>query len=230
MEAREIYAGYARQYDELVRAEDAQRRLLPALLELVELRGRQVVEVGAGTGRVTELLLDAGALVHATEREPAMLAVARERLKGRSGAQLSLAEARQLPLADGVADVGMAAWVFGHFRSWVPDSWRQEVGAGLDELSRVVKPGGHLIVIETLGTGVTEPAPPELGLAEYYGWLEKERGFQRVAIRTDYAFTSVDDAARVMGFFFGADMAAQIRERGSRQVPECTGIWCRSRR
>ncbi len=230
MEAREIYAGYALQYDELVRAEDAQRRLLPALLDLVELRGRQVVEVGAGTGRVTELLLDAGARVHATEREPAMLAVARERLKGRSGVELSLAEARLLPLADGVADLGIAAWVFGHFRSWVPDSWRQEIGMGLDELARVVKPGGKLIVIETLGTGVTEPAPPEPGLAEYYGWLENKRGFQRVAVRTDYAFASVDDAARVMGFFFGDGMAAQIRGRSSSQVPEWTGIWCCSRR
>jgi len=225
MEAREIYRQHAAQYDELVCAEDAEHNLLPALLESVPLRGQLVVEVGAGTGRVTKLLLDAGARVRATEREAAMLAVAREKLRGRGQLELSLAAAQQLPFPDASAHVGVAAWVFGHFRYWVPGSWREEIAAGLDELTRVVEPGGVLVVIETLGTGVTEPAPPAPELAEYYAWLENERGFQRRAIRTDYRFDSVAEAARILGFFFGEPMAERVRAAGSERVPECTGVW-----
>jgi len=225
VDARDIYSRHAAEYDELVRAEDADGHLLPALLELVPLRDNCVVEVGAGTGRVTELLLDAGAQVWATEREPAMLAVARERLRNRTRVDFVLADADQLPLPDGSADVGVAAWVFGHFRFWELDAWREQIGASLDELARVVKPGGTLVVIETLGTGFTEPAPPAPELAEYYAWLESDRGFRRHAVRTDYAFDSVPEAVRILGFFFGEQMAVHVAERASRRVPECTGLW-----
>jgi ubiquinone/menaquinone biosynthesis C-methylase UbiE len=228
MEAREIYTRHAAQFDELVRAEDAEGRLLPALLETTPLSGKRVVEVGAGTGRMTALLLAAGARVCATEREAAMLTLARERLRDQDGVEFVLADARQLPLLDAGYDIGMAAWVFGHFRSWVPERWRAEIGAGLDELARVVKPGGQLLIIETLGTGVTVPEPPEPELGEYYAWLEAERGFRRQSLRTDYAFATTDEAARVLGFFFGEPMAAQIRERGWSHVPECTGLWSRT--
>jgi hypothetical protein len=88
-----------------------------------------------------------------------------------------------------------------------------------------VKPGGTLIVIETLGTGFTEPAAPAPELADYYAWLESQRGFGRHALRTDYGFDSVSEAARVLGFFFGEQMAALVAEGGSPRVPECTGIW-----
>jgi ubiquinone/menaquinone biosynthesis C-methylase UbiE len=225
MDARTIYTSHAVEYDELVRAEDADGQLLPALLGITPLQGQRVVEVGAGTGRVTALLLAAEAVVCATEREPAMLGLARQRLSGSGNVKFMLADARQLPLPDGAADIGIAAWVFGHFRSWVPDAWREQIGAGLDELGRVVKRGGHLIVIETLGTNRTEPAPPEAELGEYYAWLEQVRGFKRQAIRTDYAFASVEEATKVMGFFFGEAMAAAVREQGSGRVPECTGLW-----
>lgn len=230
MDAREIYTRHAVEYDELVRAEDADGQLLPALVGIVSLADKDVVEVGAGTGRVTQLLLEAGAHVWAAEREPAMLALALERLEECPGVDFALADARRLPKPDASADVGVAAWVFGHFRSWVPDAWRDQIGAALDELVRVVKRGGTLIIIETLGTGLTEPAPPTPELAEYYAWLERERGFERRAIRTDYAFDSVREAQRVLGFFFGAEMAERVGAQGSARVPECTGLWSMTRR
>jgi hypothetical protein len=69
------------------------------------------------------------------------------------------------------------------------------------------------------------PAPPSRELAEYYAWLEEEQGFTRDAIRTDYLFASVDEAAAVTGFFFGAGFAERVRAEGWTRVPECTGIW-----
>jgi ubiquinone/menaquinone biosynthesis C-methylase UbiE len=229
MDAREIYTAHAERYDELVRAEDTGGRLLPAIESVAALQDRRVIEVGAGTGRVTRLLLQAGAEVVATEPAAAMLEVARARLGAQERLRLVLADASALPVSEGWADVGIAAWVFGHFRHWLPDGWQFRIGAALDELARATKPGGALIIIETLGTGRTEPAPPNPDLAEYYRWLEHERGFVRQEIRTDYAFASVDEAARVLGFFFGDEKARLVRERGWSTVPECTGVWSRLR-
>ena len=229
MDAREVYARHAEAYDELVRAEDVDGNLLPALYDVCPLDGARVVEVGAGTGRLTRLLLEAGAHVDATEGSAAMLEVARRNLGERARLTLRVADARTLPCPDGEADVGIAGWVFGHLRHWMPEGWRDEIGQALDELSRVVRPGGTLVVIETLGTTRTEPAPPNPDLAEYYAWLEKERGFVRTAIRTDYRFASVDDASRVLGFLFGETKAAWPRTHDTAHVPECTGIWSRFR-
>src|SRR5688572_27539259 len=89
---RLVYAGRADDYDRLVRAEDADRRLLPALSELVRLERARVLELGVGTGRVTGLLLDAGASVVGCEPSPAMLATARQRLAGFSTDRLELHE------------------------------------------------------------------------------------------------------------------------------------------
>lgn len=225
MDHQAIYAHHAEAYDELVAAEDLDGNLLPALARAMAISGR-VVEVGAGTGRITRLLAGAGATVVATEPAAAMLAVGRQRLGEHANVTWHQASARALPVADGWADAGVAGWVFGHFREWMPAGWEEELSQALAELGRVVRAGGALVIIETLGTGETEPAPPTPGLAEYYGWLEA-RGFERAWIRTDYGFDSVDEAARVTGFFFGEAFAARVRANGWARVPECTGIWSR---
>ena len=72
---RRIYRDRADEYDALVGAEDCDGRLRPALEAIAPLAGATVLEAGAGTGRVTRLLLAAGARVVATEPEPAMLAL-----------------------------------------------------------------------------------------------------------------------------------------------------------
>jgi ubiquinone/menaquinone biosynthesis C-methylase UbiE len=146
----------------------------------------------------------------------------------RASFELHRGSADALPVDDGVADVAIAGWVFGHFRHWMPDGWREDVARAIAEMERVVAPGGAIVIIETLGTGRGEgPAPPNDALAEYYTWLESEHGFTRKAIRTDYAFPDVETAARICGFFFGDSMAKTIRERGSARVAEHTGIWSR---
>lgn len=219
----EIYRDHAEQYDRLVRAEDHAGQLGATLGALLELQDRVVVEVGAGTGRVTRMLVNGGAKVVASEAADGMFQLGKASVPE---AEWILADARDLPVPDQSADVGVAGWVFGHVRHWEPERWREEIGRGLDELARVVRPGGTLIVIETLGTGHRAPKPPNAELAEYYGWLETERGFVCQPIRTDYRFESPAEARELIGFFFGAAKAELIQDA---TLPECTGVWSRRR-
>ena len=224
-----IYLRDPARYDAMVSAEDCDGAL-PALLADVAptLRGGRALELGVGTGRCTRLLLRAGATVRGCEQAAPMLALARDRLRAEGFADeavdLRLGDAYVEAHGDGWADVALAGWVFGHALRWHPDDWRARITHALTAMRRALKPGGALVVIETLGTGVTEPAPPP-GLGEYQAWLESAWGLRRRALRTDYGFATVDEAAEAMGFFFGDAMAARVRERGWRRVPECTGAW-----
>lgn len=225
-DAQTVYREHAAAYHRLVLAEDCDERLLPALESLKPLSGARVLEVGAGTGRITRGLIDRGARVEAFDKEEAMLDIAREYLDSADPEHLHLgaADARDLPVEDDWADMAVAGWVFGHFRYWMPEDWRRQTSVALDEMDRALTDGGVGVVIETLGTGESEPSPPQ-GLVEYYDWLQTTRGCSYRSLRTDYQFEDVRTAAETLGFFFGPALAERIRAQGWARVPEVTGIW-----
>jgi ubiquinone/menaquinone biosynthesis C-methylase UbiE len=160
-----------------------------------------------------------------------MLGMARRHLSDMkaSHATCVVADARRLPLGDGAFDLVTAGWVFGHFTFWNADTWLENASLAVGEMRRVTRPGGALVIFETMGTGVTEPGPPAAGLESYYRWLENEMGFERRLIPTDYRFESVDAAQKACGFFFGEPYAELVRANGWSRVPEWTGMWWRRR-
>ena len=228
---RRIYAHHADDYDRLVEAEDCDDQLLPAMAGVCPLAGIRVAEVGVGTGRITRLLVRAGAArIVGVDQAPAMLTVARRHLTALGSDcrwQLDEGDAGHLPLPDGEVDLYVAGWALGHTVGWRPTSWRSTIDGYLLEADRVTRPGGSQILFETLGTGRDAPGPPTPGLARLYDHLEQTHGFSRHTIRTDYRFASVDDAVRRCGLFFGDGLARRIRERGWTRVPEWTGMWWR---
>jgi ubiquinone/menaquinone biosynthesis C-methylase UbiE len=161
---------------------------------------------------------------------PQMLSVARDKLnpsgfpKPEGFIRLAAADNRQLPIAAQTADLVIAGWSLGHFVGWYAD-WRDQIGQALTEMKRVLRPGGTMIILETLGTGRETPQPPHDGLTAYYNWLENEHGFATTWIRTDYRFASVDEADSLTRFFFGDELADRIRRDNLTILPECTGIW-----
>lgn len=159
-EQARIYRDRAEAYDALIRHEDHQGALLAEIERIVPLVGAELLDVGAGTGRISLLLAGRAKRLVLVERAPAMLAVARRKLaERRVVAELHEADAREMPLAEASFDVAIAGWVFGHFRHWMPEGWRTEVQRAVGEMSRVVRPGGHLVVIETLGPSGAARAP-----------------------------------------------------------------------
>ncbi|MFW5690037.1 MAG: class I SAM-dependent methyltransferase [Spirochaetota bacterium] len=155
---------------------------------------------------------------------------------------LAVAEHRSLPVADGTADIVVEGWAFGHAITDAAEGAlrEQEQGARdaavasaittttnelIAEARRVLRPGGSMIIIETLGTNVGSPRAPLPSLARFYRELEERYGFTRVTIRTDYRFNSAEEAAERCGFFFGSEMGRAVAASGSATVPEFTGIW-----
>jgi len=222
-----IYREHAAEYDQLVAREDYLHSIPRALGGVRPLAGARVVEMGAGTGRLTRILAPRVASIAAFDRSGAMLAVAAETLRPfpRANWQVARGDNRCLPVADGVADVCIAGWSFGHSTGWHPHTWRDEIALAVGQMRRVLRLGGAAIILETLGTGRESPQPPTPALASYYAMLEGEFGFAPSWIRTDYRFKSIEEAERLTRFFFGDELADRVVREGLIVLPECTGVW-----
>ena len=118
----------------------------------------RVVDVGCGDGRHAAPLAALGFDVVGVDPRPDVLASARA---AAPTATLAEADAAALPLPDGAADWAVL---------WRTLDGRTDVFAVLDELRRVVKPGGWAVVAVA-----TEAAPHALTvLAEAAGWALAE--------------------------------------------------------
>jgi len=109
----------------------------PAILDLAgDVAGRRILDAGCGSGLVMEALRDRGAVVTGFDKSAGMLEQARRRLGG--DADLQVAElGRRLPFPDGTFDDVIASLVLHYLEDW---------GPALNELRRVLKPGGRLVM------------------------------------------------------------------------------------
>ncbi len=223
---KKIYTTQAEQYDRLIAREDYQGNIISALQKIRPFSQQTIVEFGAGTGRLTCLLAPLVTQIHAFDDSSAMLAVARQKLMAfeQQNWQLQVADNAHIPLPDNCADMTIEGWSFGHLRGWHPDSWQEKLDTNLSEMERLLRPNGTMILLETLGTGYESPHRfPELD--ELFLHLETTHQFQHTWIRTDYQFASLDEAEQLTRFFFGDELAQQVRQHSWIILPECTGIW-----
>lgn len=124
------YSALAASYDSRV---DYAGALVDRVLRDIGLAGGDaVVDVGAGTGKLTGLLCDAGADVIALEPNAAMRAVARDKVVGRR-ARWVAAHGERMPLPS----QAMRLVTYGSSFNVMPAQ------AALDECHRVLRDGGH---------------------------------------------------------------------------------------
>ena len=222
---RKIYQSDAERYEALISREDHMGNIPCTLDEIINVEGLDLVDLGAGTGRLTVMLAPRVQSIGAFDISDHMLDVTRVRLKmlGLNNWRVEVADHRSVPLPDDSVDLVVSGWSVAYLVVWNPDSWRAELEKWLNEMKRILRPNSHIVLFESLGTGNESPIHlPHL--ENYYPWLD-EMGFQNKWIRTDYQFESLQEAIELSGFFFGEEIADQVRERGSLTLPECTGVW-----
>jgi len=132
---------------------------------LTTVRGQKILDVGAGTGRLSLLLARAGASVTALDVSEEMLKVLNRKNKNIASV---IGDAENLPFPDMVFDMVMATFVIVHLK---------DPGRFFDEARRILKEGGKLIV-----TNINQKDPPIIETKEgnividsYYHRPEKIR-------------------------------------------------------
>jgi SAM-dependent methyltransferase len=136
-----------------------------------------VLELGAGTGKLTEVLVALGHDVHATDPDDAMLARLRERLPD---VPTSVASAEEIPAPDGVFDVVVVAQAFHWF----------DHDRALPEIARVLKPGGRLALAWNRRD---ERIPWVKRLGALIGSQDQEHSEEPLILSSHFGF--VEDAA-----------------------------------
>lgn len=132
----------------------------------------QIIEPGIGTGRIALPLAAMGHIVSGTDISQPMLTACEDSARSLDVADrvtLSLSDATRLPFSDHSFDVGIVAQLLYLIPDWP---------SVLDELARVVQPGGHIIHL-------TEPTTESDALARWSAtWREmiEKTGYRHTAL------------------------------------------------
>jgi SAM-dependent methyltransferase len=125
------FGGVAGSYDELRPADAKWWEVFELLVREGDLAGRRVVDIGCGTGRPAEALVERGSRVWGVEPEPEMAALARERVS-----TVKVAPAERLPFKDGWFERALM-WLVVHLVDRPP---------AFAEAARVLRPDGRLAI------------------------------------------------------------------------------------
>lgn len=182
-------------YEELVAGE----RIHPGVLEMLELAGRVVADLGAGAGRFTLFAAERARRVIAVDAVPALLA----RLEAHAAARgLDNIETRRggfldLPLDDSSVDLAVACSALTSHAPWGGEG-------ALREAIRIVRPGGQVAVIWP-----DDPA-----------WFTA-RGFDHVSLPGDHGlrFEDAATAERICRDFYSDQAADWVRSHAATTVP-----------
>ncbi len=151
--------------------------LVPQIVQF--LRPGIIVDIGCGTGRMAERLVSLGRPVIAVDHSIGMLQKMVEKINSDLLVPI-YADARQLPLQSASCDGVVCSGVLHHIQNW------QQV---LDEIARVLRPGGRLVVREpNADYAVTIFTSIETKLANLNRWLHHthQQVHTQQAITTEY--------------------------------------------
>jgi SAM-dependent methyltransferase len=182
-------------YDRLASVE----RLHPDVLDWLPHGVDRIIEIGAGSGRLTLELLERGREVVAVEPAMPLRQILRRKLTTADHghrARVIHGFFDELPLPDGFADLVIACSAF------TPSSGHGGE-AGLSEMERVCRPGGCVAII----------------WPNHIDWLAA-RGYQYVRFDGPMCveFSSHEEAVELTQIFFPR-AAEDVARRGLRQVP-----------
>jgi SAM-dependent methyltransferase len=126
-------------FDEVAKFRYDTQPFMRKLMEFDNFRGKRLLEIGCGLGTDLLQFARAGAVVTGVDLTPASVELVRKRLaiEGVPG-EAQVADAEHLPFADNTFDVVYSFGVLHH----TPNTQK-----AIDEVHRVLKPGGRVIIM-----------------------------------------------------------------------------------
>jgi ubiquinone/menaquinone biosynthesis C-methylase UbiE len=146
MGKKEFFSQMAEGWDERFYTHEMRERL-PQLVSLFQLqKGAKILDVGAGTGGIIPYLLEAigpAGSIWAVDFAEEMVKIGRKKFQKESRVIFELASVEDLPFKDRFFDRVVCFGAFPHF---------EDKGKALEEMARVLKPGGRLIIAHALSS------------------------------------------------------------------------------
>lgn len=198
---------FALRFDRMRQYDGGVAAALERIDEIKDLRGAEVVELGAGTGVVTAEIARRAGRVRAFDRSRFMLEVAAAKLRrlGLANCELRLADHRSIPLPDRCADLVVAAWTLAAVvYDASPHDWGAELDRVVAEMLRIARFDGAIVIL----------CPVDPGPRNYLQRLETRHAFRRSLFASRWTFPSRAAARRTLRFFFNERTGAAYRDRG----------------
>jgi SAM-dependent methyltransferase len=176
-----------------------------AMRRIDDWAGKDVVDIGCGTGFHLPYFAATARSVVGIEPHPPLAALARQRIWRMPRTCVLEAGAEALPTADGSFDIAHARWAYFFGPGCEP---------GLAELARVMRPGGTAYVIDndatrsTFGAWFRRALPAYDARAVERFW--ERRGWQRERLDIRWDFDSRADFEAVVRIEFAPAQAALI--------------------
>jgi len=206
------------------RAVDPDQRIEAAMRSVLDWSGRDLLDLGCGTGfHLPRWAYDARS-VTGVEPNPALAAIARRRTSRLTGVRVLPGTAQELPLPDASVDVAHARWAYFFGPGCEP---------GLSELARVMRRGGAAFVIDNDATRSTfggwfrrgYPSVDPTAVERFWS----SHGWTRLPLEIEWRFERREDLEAVVGIEFRPDLAREIvAEHEGLVVDYAVNLWWRS--
>ncbi|MBV9831828.1 MAG: class I SAM-dependent methyltransferase [Marmoricola sp.] len=198
--------------------------VIPALMRsLAPWDGRDVLDVGCGTGFHLPEFAETARSVTGVEPHADLLAIARRRTRRLANVSVLRASATDLPLPDRSVDVVHARWAYFFGPGCEP---------GLAELDRVVRPGGRAFVIDndasrsTFGSWLRRGYPDRDmdEVAAFWSGL----GWTAYPLDMAWTFDSREDLEAVVRIEFPTEVAEEVvATHEGLEVDYAVTVWSR---
>jgi ubiquinone/menaquinone biosynthesis C-methylase UbiE len=205
------------------RAVDRDQRIETAMRSILDWAGRDLLDLGCGTGfHLPRWAPDARSVV-GVEPHPSLAAIARRRTSRLANVRVLTGSAQDVPLPDASVDLVHARWAYFFGPGCEP---------GLGELARVVRRGGAAFVVDndatrsTFGRWFRRGYPSVDAQAVERFW--SAQGWTRVPLDVEWRFDRREDLEAVVRIEFNPELSQEIlAEHEGLVVDYAVNLWWR---
>ena len=205
------------------RAVDPGLRIEAAMRSVLDWAGRDLLDLGCGTGFHLPRWAAAARSVVGVEPHPDLAAIARRRTSRLSHVQVLQGAAQRIPLPDASVDVAQARWAYFFGPGCEP---------GLAELARVVRRGGAAFVIDNDASRSTfgrwfRRGYPDIDAVEVERFWSTH-GWTREPVDMEWRFERREDLEAVVRIEFTREVADEIiASHAGLTVDYAVNLWWR---